>query len=94
MWLRSLLAPALEIAEQSGRYGTEGLVLLPVVFGFSVGVAFVMLADYLLPTDMGTPEHQYTYCNQCDLLMVFILSVISQWRWFLSIRVPSTSKMR
>ncbi|XP_078510401.1 zinc transporter ZIP11 isoform X1 [Lissotriton helveticus] len=43
----SLLAPAIEMAESSGNYGS--FAFLPVAVGFSVGAAFVYFADLLLP---------------------------------------------
>ena len=43
----SLLAPAIELAEQSGFYGS--LTFLPISLGFIAGAAFVYLADILLP---------------------------------------------
>ncbi|XP_048411199.1 zinc transporter ZIP11-like isoform X2 [Stegostoma tigrinum] len=44
----SLLAPAIEMAESSGTYGTFSF--LPVGAGFTLGAAFVYLADLLLPS--------------------------------------------
>ena len=43
----SLLAPAIELAEQSDIYGQ--LVFLPVSLGFTAGALFVYMADILLP---------------------------------------------
>ena len=46
----SLLAPALEMAEQSGTYGEDGwLAFLPVSIGFVAGAGFVYSSDWLLP---------------------------------------------
>ncbi|XP_070580070.1 zinc transporter ZIP11-like isoform X2 [Ptychodera flava] len=46
----SLLAPAIELAEQSGTYGQNGeLSFLPVATGFALGALFVYFADRLLP---------------------------------------------
>ncbi len=47
----SLLAPAIEIAEESGLYGTW--TFLPVSFGFIVGALFVYMADLLMPLLVG-----------------------------------------
>ncbi|XP_078427245.1 zinc transporter ZIP11 isoform X1 [Cetorhinus maximus] len=44
----SLLAPAIEMAESSGTYGA--FAFLPVGVGFTLGAAFVYLADALLPS--------------------------------------------
>ena len=46
----SLLAPAIEMAEESGVYGSEGQwAFIPVAFGFLLGAVFVWGADQLLP---------------------------------------------
>ncbi|KAK7506704.1 hypothetical protein BaRGS_00002179 [Batillaria attramentaria] len=46
----SLLAPAIEMAEQSGNYGANGeWAFVPVAVGFGLGAAFVYGADILLP---------------------------------------------
>ncbi|KAM9774080.1 zinc transporter ZIP11 isoform X3 [Syngnathus typhle] len=43
----SLLAPAIDMAEDSGKYGS--FAFLPVAVGFALGAAFVYLADVALP---------------------------------------------
>uniref|UniRef100_A0A8C2RF69 Zinc transporter ZIP11 n=1 Tax=Capra hircus TaxID=9925 RepID=A0A8C2RF69_CAPHI len=43
----SLLAPAVEMATSSGGFGS--LAFLPVAVGFTLGAAFVYLADLLMP---------------------------------------------
>lgn len=43
----SLLAPAIEMADSSGLYGS--FTFVPVAFGFIVGAMFVYMADLLLP---------------------------------------------
>ncbi|KAM9747443.1 zinc transporter ZIP11 isoform 4-T5 [Dama dama] len=43
----SLLAPAVEMATASGGFGS--LAFLPVAVGFTLGAAFVYLADLLMP---------------------------------------------
>ena len=43
----SLLAPAIEIAEESGLYGS--FTFMPVALGFVVGALFVYMADLLMP---------------------------------------------
>ncbi|XP_005108739.1 zinc transporter ZIP11 [Aplysia californica] len=47
----SLLAPAIEMAEGSGLYGSEGQwAFVPVAIGFTLGAVFVYGADVLLPS--------------------------------------------
>ncbi|XP_077407475.1 zinc transporter ZIP11 isoform X2 [Vanacampus margaritifer] len=43
----SLLAPAIDMAEDSGKYGS--FAFLPVAIGFTLGAAFVYYADVALP---------------------------------------------
>ncbi|XP_054624555.1 zinc transporter ZIP11-like isoform X2 [Dunckerocampus dactyliophorus] len=43
----SLLAPAIDMAEDSGKYGS--FAFLPVAIGFTLGAAFVYFADVALP---------------------------------------------
>ena len=46
----SLLAPAIEMAEQEGTYGEEGeWAFVPVAFGFTLGALFVYGADVFMP---------------------------------------------
>lgn len=46
----SLLAPAIEMAEHSGNYGTHGQwAFIPVAIGFTLGAAFVYGADVFMP---------------------------------------------
>lgn len=46
----SLLAPAIEMAKQSGSYGSNGeLAFIPVAVGFALGALFVYGADVMLP---------------------------------------------
>ncbi|XP_043941082.1 zinc transporter ZIP11 isoform X2 [Protopterus annectens] len=52
----SLLAPAIEMAESSGKYGA--FAFLPVAAGFILGAAFVYFADLLLPV-FGVKDHSY-----------------------------------
>ncbi|XP_066560689.1 zinc transporter ZIP11 isoform X2 [Amia ocellicauda] len=49
----SLLAPAIDMAEDSGKYGSFAFV--PVAVGFTLGAAFVYGADILMPA-MGAGE--------------------------------------
>ena len=48
----SLLAPAVEMATSSGGFGS--LAFLPVAVGFTLGAAFVYLADLLMPHWVST----------------------------------------
>ncbi|KAL8163497.1 UNVERIFIED_CONTAM: hypothetical protein K2H54_024905 [Gekko kuhli] len=48
----SLLAPAIELAEDSGKFGA--FAFFPVVAGFTLGAAFVYFADFLLPWLIGS----------------------------------------
>ncbi|XP_008313016.2 zinc transporter ZIP11 isoform X2 [Cynoglossus semilaevis] len=52
----SLLAPAIEMAEDSGKYGSFAFV--PVAVGFSLGAAFVYFADLAMPLlGIGADPH-------------------------------------
>ncbi|XP_060108161.1 zinc transporter ZIP11 isoform X2 [Heteronotia binoei] len=53
----SLLAPAIELAEDSGKFGA--FAFFPVVAGFTLGAAFVYFTDFLLPW-LGISEPPYT----------------------------------
>nr|XP_056719036.1 zinc transporter ZIP11 [Euleptes europaea] len=53
----SLLAPAIELAEDSGKFGA--FAFFPVVVGFTLGAAFVYFADFLLPW-LGISEPPHT----------------------------------
>uniref|UniRef100_A0ABM5FN82 Zinc transporter ZIP11 n=1 Tax=Pogona vitticeps TaxID=103695 RepID=A0ABM5FN82_9SAUR len=60
----SLLAPAIELAEDSGKFGV--FAFLPVAVGFTLGAAFVYFADLLLPW-LGISEPPYTaLALSCD----------------------------
>lgn len=43
----SLLAPAIDMAEESGSFGA--FAFFPVAVGFALGAAFVYFADLLIP---------------------------------------------
>ncbi|CAN9508935.1 unnamed protein product [Ophioblennius macclurei] len=52
----SLLAPAIDMAEDSGKYGSFAFV--PVAIGFALGAAFVYFADLAMPLlGVGTDPH-------------------------------------
>ena len=54
----SLLAPAIEMAEQSGYYGAEGQwSFVPVAIGFGLGALFVYGADVFLPYLVSLSYH-------------------------------------
>ncbi|XP_066468951.1 zinc transporter ZIP11-like [Tiliqua scincoides] len=53
----SLLAPAIELAEESGKFGA--FAFFPVMVGFTLGAAFVYFADLLLPW-LGISDHSPT----------------------------------
>ncbi|ROJ44628.1 Zinc transporter ZIP11 [Anabarilius grahami] len=48
----SLLAPAIEMAEESGKYGD--FAFLPVAVGFTLGALFVYIADLMMPVLMSS----------------------------------------
>ncbi|XP_036378137.1 zinc transporter ZIP11 isoform X1 [Megalops cyprinoides] len=53
----SLLAPAIDMAEDSGKYGSFAFV--PVAVGFTLGAAFVYLADLAMPLlGVGEDPHR------------------------------------
>lgn len=49
----SLLAPAIDMAEESGSFGA--FAFFPVALGFALGAAFVYFADLLLPVLVSEP---------------------------------------
>nr|XP_046234153.1 zinc transporter ZIP11-like isoform X1 [Scatophagus argus]XP_046234154.1 zinc transporter ZIP11-like isoform X1 [Scatophagus argus] len=52
----SLLAPAIDMAEDSGKYGSYAF--LPVAVGFALGAAFVYFADLAMPLlGVGADPH-------------------------------------
>uniref|UniRef100_A0A3Q4ANZ1 Zinc transporter ZIP11 n=1 Tax=Mola mola TaxID=94237 RepID=A0A3Q4ANZ1_MOLML len=52
----SLLAPAIDMAEDSGKYGS--FAFLPVAVGFTLGAAFVYFADLAMPLlGVGADPH-------------------------------------
>nr|XP_040032706.1 zinc transporter ZIP11-like isoform X2 [Gasterosteus aculeatus aculeatus] len=52
----SLLAPAINMAEESGKYGS--FAFLPVAVGFTLGAAFVYFADLAMPLlGVGADPH-------------------------------------
>ncbi|NXS58685.1 S39AB protein, partial [Brachypteracias leptosomus] len=60
----SLLAPAIDMAEESGSFGAFSF--FPVALGFALGAAFVYLADLLLPAlGFSGPPHA-AFALSCD----------------------------
>uniref|UniRef100_A0A3Q2VT15 Zinc transporter ZIP11-like n=1 Tax=Haplochromis burtoni TaxID=8153 RepID=A0A3Q2VT15_HAPBU len=57
----SLLAPAIDMAEDSGKYGSFAFV--PVAVGFTLGAAFVYFADLAMPFLVGTLTHTVFYVS-------------------------------
>lgn len=68
----SLLAPAIDLAEQQG-YGRWAF--LPALGGFAAGAAFLFVADKLLPhvhPDLRSPEGIRTHLQRSTLLVLAI----------------------
>nr|XP_009666838.1 PREDICTED: zinc transporter ZIP11 isoform X2 [Struthio camelus australis] len=64
----SLLAPAIEMAEESGIFGA--FAFIPVAVGFALGAAFVYFADLLIPVlGFSGPPHA-AFALSCDPRMV------------------------
>ncbi|KFO89156.1 Zinc transporter ZIP11 [Buceros rhinoceros silvestris] len=60
----SLLAPAIDMAEESGSFGA--FAFFPVALGFALGAAFVYFADLLLPVlGFSGPPHA-AFALSCD----------------------------
>ncbi|NXN96424.1 S39AB protein, partial [Rhinopomastus cyanomelas] len=60
----SLLAPAIDMAEESGSFGA--FAFFPVAMGFALGAAFVYFADLLLPAlGFRGPPHT-AFALSCD----------------------------
>lgn len=62
----SLLAPAIDMAEDSGKYGS--FAFLPVAVGFTLGAAFVYFADLAMPLLVCRDSHTYNiFCtDDCE----------------------------
>ncbi|NXX93537.1 S39AB protein, partial [Centropus bengalensis] len=64
----SLLAPAIDMAEESGSFGA--FAFFPVAAGFALGAAFVYLADLLIPAlGFSGPPH-VVFALSCDQRVV------------------------
>ncbi|XP_061866787.1 zinc transporter ZIP11 isoform X2 [Colius striatus] len=60
----SLLAPAIDMAEDSGSFGA--FAFLPVALGFVLGAAFVYLADLLIPALGFSGSPHAAFALSCD----------------------------
>ncbi|XP_010001014.1 PREDICTED: zinc transporter ZIP11 [Chaetura pelagica] len=60
----SLLAPAIDMAEESGGFGAFAFV--PVAVGFALGAAFVYLADLLIPALGFSGAPHAAFALSCD----------------------------
>ncbi|KAG8008967.1 Zinc transporter ZIP11 [Nibea albiflora] len=60
----SLLAPAIDMAEDSGKYGS--FAFLPVAVGFALGAAFVYFADLAMPLLEGCLSAHTDALSECS----------------------------
>lgn len=58
----SLLAPAIDMAEDSGKYGS--FAFLPVAVGFTLGAAFVYFADLAMPLLVRDSHTHNMFCTE------------------------------
>ena len=70
----SLLAPAVEMATSSGGFGA--LAFFPVAVGFTLGAAFVYLADLLMPHQVSTTLLWLLSSSAC--FFVFVRHLVSR----------------
>lgn len=63
----SLLAPAIEMAEESGRYGD--FAFFPVAVGFALGALFVYFADLMMPVLVSCIFRVPRQYNQCQYMV-------------------------
>lgn len=59
----SLLAPAIGMAEDSGKYGS--FAFLPVAVGFALGAAFVYFADLAMPLLVSASSRALNVADAC-----------------------------
>ena len=64
----SLLAPAIDMAEDSGKYGSFAFV--PVAVGFTLGAAFVYFADLAMPLLVGTRTRKVYFVRKTVFAVV------------------------
>lgn len=62
----SLLAPAIEMAEESGRYGD--FAFFPVAVGFALGSLFVYFADLMMSVLVSCIFKAPLRYNQCQYM--------------------------
>uniref|UniRef100_A0A8C2F4S1 Zinc transporter ZIP11 n=1 Tax=Cyprinus carpio TaxID=7962 RepID=A0A8C2F4S1_CYPCA len=68
----SLLAPAIEMAEDSGKYGDFAFV--PVAVGFALGALFVYIADLMMPVLVSIVIYLL-------FLIIFVIFFLITWVW-------------
>ena len=62
----SLLAPAIEMAEISGSYGSEGqYAFIPAAIGFLMGALFVYGADVFMPWMVSVKTEEAFILRRC-----------------------------
>uniref|UniRef100_A0A8B9VPD9 Zinc transporter ZIP11 n=1 Tax=Anas zonorhyncha TaxID=75864 RepID=A0A8B9VPD9_9AVES len=84
----SLLAPAIEMAEESGTFGA--FAFLPVAVGFVLGAAFVYGADLLIPVLVSAKFYpQGALASLVPLLGVCCVPLSPSWLTQLCLSVPS-----
>lgn len=70
----SLLAPAIEMAEESKIYGANGeYAFAPVAIGFTLGAVFVYGADLLI-TKLSVHSHN-VMLGKCNFFDVYCLLI-------------------
>ncbi|XDV45182.1 hypothetical protein PO909_013319 [Leuciscus waleckii] len=67
----SLLAPAIEMAEESGKYGD--FAFLPVAVGFTLGALFVYIADLMMPILVSFICRALLWYNPCQYTVETII---------------------
>lgn len=70
----SLLEPAIELAEDSGKFGA--FAFLPVAIGFTLGAAFVYFTDLLLTWLVSSSQNLVT---QGQFVVIFGMLGIYSW---------------
>uniref|UniRef100_A0A3P9HLS4 Zinc transporter ZIP11 n=1 Tax=Oryzias latipes TaxID=8090 RepID=A0A3P9HLS4_ORYLA len=65
----SLLAPAINMAEDSGKYGSFAFV--PVAVGFALGAAFVYFADLAMPLLVRTRQNFGSVAKRVHMLLLW-----------------------
>uniref|UniRef100_A0A8C0TXX6 Solute carrier family 39 member 11 n=1 Tax=Cyanistes caeruleus TaxID=156563 RepID=A0A8C0TXX6_CYACU len=73
----SLLAPAIELAEESGAFGAFSF--FPVAAGFALGAAFVYGADLLMPVLVSGNSSLGAHPSAADLAQLQGLAAGASW---------------